>query len=77
MGRDQLLQRLRDSEACADEEFADILQTRNDDPGLNSKLTFDPDSGQRLRVCISIQGRNHHGSVAGAGEWPYRNGCGF
>ena len=36
------MQRLRDSEACADEEFADILQTRNDDPGLSSKLTFDP-----------------------------------
>ena len=36
------MQRLRDSEACADEEFADILQGRNDDPGLSSKLTFDP-----------------------------------
>ena len=36
------MQRLRDSEACADEEFADILQARHDDPGLSAKLTFEP-----------------------------------
>ena len=36
------MQRMRDSEVCADEEFAEILRTRHDDPGLSSKLTFDP-----------------------------------
>jgi len=36
------MQRMRDSEVCADEEFAEILRTRHDDSGLSSKLTFDP-----------------------------------
>ena len=36
------MQRLRDNEHCADEEIADIALSRNQDPGLNSQLTFDP-----------------------------------
>lgn len=36
------MQRRRDSTACADEEFAGIRASRDDNPGLNAKLTFDP-----------------------------------
>jgi phosphoribosylformylglycinamidine synthase len=37
-----LMQRRRDSAACADEEFAGIRASKEDNPGLNAKLTFDP-----------------------------------
>ncbi len=36
------MQRLRDSEACADEEFAALARTREQDPGLSAALTFAP-----------------------------------
>ena len=36
------MQRLRDNETCADEEFAGIALSRAQDPGLNAKLTFEP-----------------------------------
>jgi phosphoribosylformylglycinamidine synthase len=36
------IQRLRDSEACADEEFATLDATRGEDPGLSARLEFDP-----------------------------------
>ena len=36
------LQRLRDDAACADEERASLSKTRNQDPGLNAKLSFNP-----------------------------------
>lgn len=35
------LQRMRDSQACADEEHAFILQSRVENPGLSAALTFD------------------------------------
>jgi phosphoribosylformylglycinamidine synthase len=72
------MQRLRDSEACADEEFADILQGRNDDPGLSSKLTFDPaqrSAPERLYIntgakptmaVLREQGVNGHIEMAAA-----------
>jgi phosphoribosylformylglycinamidine synthase len=37
------LQRLRDSEACADEEFSAIAQDRAENAGLSAALTFNPD----------------------------------
>jgi phosphoribosylformylglycinamidine synthase len=37
-----LMQRRRDSAVCADEEFAGIRASREENPGLNAKLTFDP-----------------------------------
>lgn len=37
-----LMQRRRDSAGCADEEFAAIKNTREQDPGLSARLTFDP-----------------------------------
>jgi len=37
-----LMQRRRDSAACADEEFAGLTATRQQNPGLNVRLTFDP-----------------------------------
>ena len=36
------MQRLRDNEHCADEEFADITQSPSQNPGLSAQLTFDP-----------------------------------
>ncbi len=36
------LQRLRDDESCADEEFNAIAATRLADPGLSARLTYDP-----------------------------------
>ncbi len=36
------LQRLRDNEACADEEFAAIAQDRHENTGLSTALTFNP-----------------------------------
>ncbi len=36
------VQNMRDSAACAEEEFSSIVANRADDPGLNAKLTFDP-----------------------------------
>ncbi|HCG70085.1 MAG TPA: phosphoribosylformylglycinamidine synthase, partial [Gammaproteobacteria bacterium] len=36
------LQRRRDSSACADEEFAAIALSREENPGLSARLTFDP-----------------------------------
>lgn len=36
------MQRRRDSAVCADEEFAGIRASREENPGLNAKLTFDP-----------------------------------
>ena len=37
-----VMQRRRDSSACADEEFASLRDSRTDNPGLNAQLTFDP-----------------------------------
>jgi len=37
------MQRRRDSEACADEEFAAIAEDRSENPGLHAALTFAPD----------------------------------
>ena len=37
-----VMQRRRDSSACADEEFASLHASRTDNPGLNAQLTFDP-----------------------------------
>jgi phosphoribosylformylglycinamidine synthase len=37
------LQRLRDSEACADEEYAAIAASREQNPGLSAALSFDVD----------------------------------
>ena len=36
------LQRMRDDEQCADEEFAAIIEDRRANPGLSARLTFDP-----------------------------------
>ena len=36
------MQRRRDSAACADEEFASLVSTRDENPGLSARLTFDP-----------------------------------
>ena len=36
------MQRRRDSAACADEEFASLVITRDENPGLSARLTFDP-----------------------------------
>ena len=38
------MQRRRDSAACADEEFADLRKSRKENPGLNAKLSFDPNA---------------------------------
>ena len=37
-----VMQRRRDSSACADEEFAGLQPSREDNPGLSARLTFDP-----------------------------------
>lgn len=37
-----VMQRRRDSAACADEEFASVMASRDENPGLNARLTFDP-----------------------------------
>jgi phosphoribosylformylglycinamidine synthase len=37
------IQRMRDSEACADEEYAAIEHSRSENPGLSARLSFDPD----------------------------------
>ena len=37
-----LMQRRRDSAACADEEFASLSRSRAENPGLSAYLTFDP-----------------------------------
>ena len=37
-----VMQRRRDSSACADEEFAGLHASRTDNPGLSAQLTFDP-----------------------------------
>jgi phosphoribosylformylglycinamidine synthase len=37
-----VMQRRRDSSACADEEFAGLQPSREDNPGLSACLTFDP-----------------------------------
>ena len=37
-----VMQRRRDSSACADEEFAGLRASRTDNPGLSAQLTFDP-----------------------------------
>ncbi|NCF43437.1 MAG: phosphoribosylformylglycinamidine synthase [Proteobacteria bacterium] len=37
-----VMQRRRDSTACADEEFASVMTSRDDNPGLNARLSFDP-----------------------------------
>lgn len=54
------MQRLRDSQACADEEHASIVQSRAANPGLNAALTFDVGeavaapfiTGSRPRIAV-------------------------
>jgi phosphoribosylformylglycinamidine synthase len=36
------MQKMRDSSACAEEEYASISMSRKEDPGLSAKLTFEP-----------------------------------
>jgi len=67
------IQSLRDNPACAQEEFARVT---DDDPGLNSKLTFDPSeniaapfiaTGVKPRVAVlREQGVNGHVEMAAA-----------
>ena len=44
------MQRRRDSAACADEEFASIVITRDENPGLSARLTFDPSQAPAV-IC--------------------------
>ena len=44
------LQRLRDDEACADEEYAALELDRTQDPGLTAALTFDPSAAFRVNT---------------------------
>lgn len=52
------MQSMRDSAACAEEEFSSIVANRTDDPGLNAKLTFDPSeiptvlTGARPKIAV-------------------------
>lgn len=52
------MQSMRDSAACADEEFSNIAANRTDNPGLNAKLTFDPShiphvlTGVRPKIAV-------------------------
>ncbi len=73
-----LMQRLRDNEVCADEEFAAIRYTRDEDIGLSAALTFAPQEdicaplinlGSRPRVAIlREQGVNGQLEMAAAFE---------
>jgi len=68
------IQRLRDNPACADQEYDRLLD--EGDPGLNAKLTFDPEEdiaapfiakGARPRIAIlREQGVNGQMEMAGA-----------
>jgi phosphoribosylformylglycinamidine synthase len=54
------MQRMRDSQACADEEHAAIASSRADNPGLHASLMFDPGAdvtapfvhGVRPRIAV-------------------------
>ena len=52
------MQSMRDSTACAEEEFSNIAANRTDNPGLNAKLTFTPSdipnvlTGVRPKIAV-------------------------
>ncbi len=51
------MQRLRDSQACADEEHAAIQQSRQHNPGLHADLTFDPSEDITLPFISTVRPR--------------------
>lgn len=46
------MQSMRDSAACAEEEFSNISSNRVDNPGLNAKLTFDPSEAPTILIGV-------------------------
>ena len=48
------IQRLRDDETCADQEYAAIAESREDNPGLSAQLTFDTGAD----VCAPYVGKS-------------------